>query len=69
MGMFEGEMSREVVEEGGGGERNVGIPKINSHLLERHKTINVCYSSGCSNFPQHSNQISIRFQSYFNNDM
>ena len=37
MGMFEGEMSGEVVREGGGaGERNVGIPKINSHLLERH---------------------------------
>ena len=49
MGMFEGEMSGENVwgkclgknvwgscRGGGGGERNVGIPKINSHLLERH---------------------------------
>ena len=45
MGMFEGEMSGEnvcgkmsgeVVGEGGVGERNVGIRKINFHLLERH---------------------------------
>ena len=30
----------------GGGERNVGIPKINSHLLERHKN-NKCLLVYC----------------------
>ena len=43
--MFWGEMSGGNV--GGGGERNVGIPKINSNLLARHKQlICVTQSSG-----------------------
>ena len=33
---------------GGGGERNVGIPKSQSHLFERHKQLMfVIQSSGC----------------------
>ena len=39
---------------------NVGIPKINSHLLERHKQLMfVIQSLGSKNFQQQFNQISI----------